>query len=662
MKPISRARRSATVAARAIGKELARLGAPRSPIDPAALRPMKPETRERPFNHPGWVFELKYDGFRMVAAGGEGEARLFYKSGHDATRIFPELAAAMAALPFHGVVLDGEAVVLDDDGRPSFQRLQRRGLRTRLADVQHAASVSPATLFVFDLLGFEDFDLRPLPLSDRKAILRRVVAPGGDWLRLSEEIPERGEDLYAAVVGMGLEGIVAKRSDAPYRSGYSADWLKVRVDRSSDFVVIGFEGASPGGSGIRRLHLAVVGEEGGLVYAGTVGTGFSRETEAELRARLEPLHRASPPLPMGTLRGAVWVEPEAVVEVRYKEWTEGGNLRHPVFLRLRDDKTAAECFRPGEERETEEAAAAPPAPAPATPIKPAAFTNLDKVFWPDLGITKGDLIEYYRAVAPTMLPFLRDRPLVLDRYPDGIAGKSFFQKNAPAKASGRLRTLVVKSDGAEKEIEYLLCDDVEGLLYLVNLGAIPFHIGASRVDALDRPDWCILDLDPKTAPFADVVRIALEIRELCEEIGIPCHVKTSGGSGLHILLPMGGRLEHEPVKQLAELLAGVIVARLPAIATTARAIAARRGRVYVDALQNGRGKLLAAPYCARPVPAASVSTPLDWREVNGRLDVRAFTVKTVPQRLRKRKADPLLPVLTEEPDLERVIARLSEKL
>jgi bifunctional non-homologous end joining protein LigD len=292
----------------------------------------------------------------------------------------------------------------------------------------------------------------------------------------------------------------------------------------------------------------------------------------------------------------------------------------------------------------------------------AAFTNLDKIFWPDLGITKGDLIEYYRAVAPAMLPFLRDRPLVLDRYPDGIVGKSFFQKNAPAKASGRLRTLVVRSEGSEKEIEYLLCDDVEGLLYLVNLGAIPFHIGASRVGALDRPDWCILDLDPKTAPFADVVRIALAIRELCGEIEIPCHIKTSGGSGLHILLPMGGQLDHEPVKQLAELLAGVIVARLPAIATTARAIAARRGRVYVDALQNGRGKLLAAPYCARPVPVASVSTPLDWREVNGRLDVRAFTVKTVPQRLRKRKADPLLPVLTEEPDLERVIARLSEKL
>jgi bifunctional non-homologous end joining protein LigD len=661
LKSISRTRKSATGDTAAIAGELMRLGAPRSPIDAAALRAMKPETRERPFNHPGWVFELKYDGFRMMAAGGAGEARLFYKSGHDATAIFPELAAAVAALPFHGVVLDGEAVVLDDDGRPNFQRLQRRGLRVRHADVRHAAAASPATLFVFDLLGCEGFDLRPLPLSARKEILRRVVAPGGDWLRLSEEIPERGEDLYAAVAGMGLEGIVAKRADSPYRAGYSADWLKVRVDRSSDFAVIGFE---PPNAGIRKLHLAVTGETGELVYAGTVGTGFNREDEAEIRRRLEPLRRATAPLPTPGLRGAAWVEPEVVVEVRYKEWTEGGHLRHPVFLRLRDDKTAGECFRPGEEREDAEVPVPEPAPlpTPAPAKRPVTFTNLDKVFWPELRLTKGDLIEYYRAVAPWMLPFLRDRPLVLDRFPDGIAGKSFFQKNAPDKASERLRTLAMRSEGSDKEIEYLLCDDVEGLLYLVNLGAIPFHIGASRVGALDRPDWCILDLDPKTAPFAHVVRVALAIRELCEEIGIPCHLKTSGGSGMHVLLPMGGVLAHEPVKQLAELLAGVIVARLPAIATTARAIAARRGRVYVDALQNGRGKLLAAPYCARPVPAASVSTPLDWREVDDRLDVRAFTLKTVPQRLRKRKDDPLLPVLTEQPDLERVFARLGALL
>ncbi|HEY0512874.1 MAG TPA: DNA ligase D [Thermoanaerobaculia bacterium] len=671
MKPSSRTRKAATGSARdpardpaeGIRAELSRLGAPRLAVDPAAVRPMKPETRERPFSRAGWVFELKYDGFRMLAAGGAGEARLFYKSGHDATRIFPELAQGVAALPFPGLLLDGEAVTLDAEGRPSFQRLQRRGLRTRLADVQHAAAASPATLFVFDLLAFEGFDLRPLPLAARKAILRRVVPPGDPWIRLTEEIPERGEDLYAAVAGMGLEGMVAKRADSPYRSGYSADWLKVRVDRSSDFVVVGFEPSPGGGSGLRRLHLAVRDGGEGLAYAGTVGTGFRREDEDEIRARLDPLRRAKPPVPVEAGRGQVWVEPELVVEVRYKEWTEGGHLRHPVFLRLRDDKTAGECFRPGEERE--EDAVKEPGPVHATASeekRPVTFTNLGKVFWPEQGFTKGDLVEYYRAVAPWMLPFLRDRPLVLDRYPDGIAGKSFFQKNAPETAPGRLRTVKLRSEGSGRAIDYILCDDVDGLLYLVNLGAIPFHIGASRLESIDRPDWCILDLDPKTAPFAHVVRIALAIRELCGEIGMPCHVKTSGGSGLHVLLPMGGRLEHEPVRQLAELLAGVIVARLPDIATTARAIAARRGRVYVDALQNGRGKLLAAPYCARPVAAASVSTPLDWSEVTPRLDACAFNLKSVPKRLRKHKGDPLLPVLTEKPDLERALGLLTERL
>ena len=660
MKSSSRTRKSITDPAREIRAELARLGAPCAEVDSAAVRPMKPETRERPFNRAGWVFELKYDGFRMLAAGGAGEARLFYKSGHDATRIFPELAQGIAALPWRGLLLDGEAVTLDDQGRPHFQRLQRRGLRTRLADVQHAAAASPATLFVFDLLACEGFDLRPLPLERRKEILRRVVPPGDPWIRLSEEVPERGEDLYAAVAGMGLEGIVAKRAGSPYRSGYSADWLKVRVDRSSDFAVVGFE-PGPGG-GLRRLHLAVRDGGAGLVYAGTVGTGFRREDESEIRARLEPLRRARPPVAVEAGRGQVWVEPELVVEIRYKEWTDGGHLRHPVFLRVRDDKTAGECFRPGEEREEEVASA--PAPATASGEKrPVAFTNLDKVFWPEEGITKGDLVAYYRAVAPWMLPFLRDRPLVLDRYPDGIAGKSFFQKNAPETAPGRLRTLAMRTEGgAGREIDYLLCDDVEGLLYLVNLGAIPFHVWSSRVEAIERPDWCILDLDPKSAPFAHVVRIALAIRELCGEIEIPCFVKTSGGSGLHVLLPMGGLLEHEPVRQLGELLAGVIVARLPEIATTARSIAARLGRVYVDALQNGRGKLLAAPYCVRPRPGATVSTPLDWSEVNDRLDVRAFDVDTVPKRLRGRKADPLLRVLDETPDLERALARLAERM
>ncbi len=284
------------------------------------------------------------------------------------------------------------------------------------------------------------------------------------------------------------------------------------------------------------------------------------------------------------------------------------------------------------------------------------------MFWPEDGTTKGDLIEYYRSISPWMLPFLRDRPLVLDRYPNGITGKSFFQKNAPEMAAGRMRTVPILGDGNTRAIDFFLCDRPEDLMFLANLGAIPFHIWASRLPELDKPDWCILDLDPKGAPFAHVVRIALTIRELCEEIELPSFIKTSGGSGLHILLPMGKQLDHERVRQLAELLARVIVERLPDIATTLRSIPARKGRVYVDALQNGRGKLLAAPYSVRPRPGAPVSTPLSWSEVGPRLDVAKLNLRTVPRRLDRLKEDPLRDVLEARPDLGRSLALLSERL
>lgn len=595
---------------------------------------MKPETSDRPFTKTDWFFELKYDGFRVLAEKSEDEVRLAYRSKRDATKIFPEITAAVRGLPFRSLLLDGEAVILDGSGRPDFQLLQRHA--------QRKAGESPVLLFVFDLLAFEGYDLRPLPLAERKSILRKII-PGSGSIRVVEEVPERGEDLYAAVSQMGLEGIVAKRADSPYRAGYSPLWLKIRVDRTCDFAVVGYE---PGPGGFRRLHLAM--REGArLVYAGTVGTGFAQQEAKAIRARLEPARRPGPAAegaPRG--EGDVWVEPELVCEVRYKEWTRGGHLRQPVFLRLREDKSVAECRRPPDAPEPEDAPEAAetleetPAPEPGG----ARFTNLGKVFWPDEGYTKGDLIEYYRAVAPWILVWLRDRPLVLDRYPNGITGKSFFQKSPGGDA------------------EHFLCNDAESLLRLANLGAIPLHVGASRVSAIERPDWCILDLDPKGAPFRDVVRIALAIADLCDEIELPCFIKTSGGSGLHILIPMGGQCDHDQVRQLAELLARVIVDRLPAIATTLRSIPARKGRVYVDALQNGRGKLLAAPYSVRPHPGAPVSTPLRWSEVSPRLDVRSFNLRTVPRRLQTLGEDPLLPIFGLRPDLMTALGKLAELL
>ncbi len=631
---------------RTILKELKSLGAPRAAVSATDAEVMKPEVSDRPFTRKNWIFELKYDGFRILAEKfADAQARLAYRSGRDATRIFPEITRAVIGLPFHSLLLDGEAVILDGAGKPDFQLLQRRAHRTRTIDLERAAVESPAVLFVFDLLAFEGYDLRPLPLSARKSILRRILSAGGVGgpLRYVEEVPERGEDLFAAVSSLGLEGVVAKREDSPYKGGYSRHWLKFRVDQSTDFAVVGYE---PGPGGVRNLHLAFT-EGADFVYAGTVGSGLDTQGMKELRAHLEPARRPTPAVTRAPKdRGIVWVEPELVCEVRYKEWTRGGHLRHPVFLRLREDKGIDECRKP------------PDAPDGDEAPDLERFTNLDKVFWPAEGYTKGDLINYYRAVAPWMLPYLKDRPLVLDRYPNGITGKSFYQKNA-GESAGPLRTVTIQG-GESRAIEYFLCDNEESLLYLANLGAIPLHIWSSRVGSLDRPDWCILDLDPKGAPFRDVARIALALGDLCDEIELPSFIKTSGGSGLHILIPLGGQCEHDQSRQIAELLARILVDRLPAIATTLRSIPARKGRVYVDALQNGRGKLLAAPYSVRPHPGAPVSTPLAWSEVSSELDVRSHNLRTVPKRLETLAEDPLLPVLSVQPDLMTALAKLAE--
>jgi bifunctional non-homologous end joining protein LigD len=360
--------------------------------------------------------------------------------------------------------------------------------------------------------------------------------------------------------------------------------------------------------------------------------------------------------------GQFWVDPLWVAEVRFKEETPDGLLRAPVFVRLRDDKRPEECVRaPAKAEEPPELP-----PAPATPVRPPApevrFSNLEKLYWPEDGITKGDLIQYHETVAPWLLPYLKDRPLVLTRYPDGIHGKSFYQKNAPDFVPDWIRTETIWSEHAQKEIAYFVCNDVETLLYLVNLGTIPLHVWSSRVGSIPHPDWCILDLDPKGAPFANVVTLARAIYELCEEIGLPSFVKTSGSTGLHVLLPLGGQTTYEQSRMLGHLLARVIEARHPDIATTARNIAARKGRVYLDYLQNRHGQLLVSPYSVRPLPGAPVSAPLTWEEVTQRLTPQRFTVLNLPARLERRSEDPVLPVLETRPDLIATLGSLSRFL
>jgi len=290
------------------------------------------------------------------------------------------------------------------------------------------------------------------------------------------------------------------------------------------------------------------------------------------------------------------------------------------------------------------------------------FSNLDKVFWPDEGYTKGDLIAYYRAISPWMLPYLADRPLVLTRFPDGINGKSFFQKDAPEYAQAFVRTVTIWSEDSQRELDYFVCDHDSSLLYIANMAAILLHVWSSRVESLEAPDWCILDLDPKDAPFTDVVTVAKAVHALCDDIGLPTGIKTSGSTGLHVLIPLGRQVTYEQSRTLGGLLARVIAAELPEIATVTRQVQKRGGKVYLDYVQNGHGRLLVAPYSVRPLPGAPVSMPLKWSEVTPKLDIKKFTIKTAPARMKKLGEDPLRPVLELKPDLVHALELLNDRL
>src|SRR5213594_4369549 len=644
-------------------KALARLKAPRRAVTVAEAEPMLAETREQPFSKPGWLFELKLDGYRVRAGREQGEARLLTRKGNDIAAAFPEIARALVALPFEGFILDAELVVPDEAGRPSFQRLQNRAKVSRALEVRRAAVESPAVLYVFDLLAFEGYDLRPLPLEQRKSLLERIVPQVGPIKYLSH-FEKDGEALYEQVVKMGLEGIVAKKVDARYRAGRSPNWLKIRADRTDDFVVVGFTRPKGSRSGFGALNLGAY-ENGKLVYAGRAGSGFTAAQLKEVSAVLEQSVRAKPPFegPAPPDKGHTWVEPTLVVEVRYKEWTDEGLLRQPVFVRFRDDKPVTEIAKKGEGRGERDVEVPPESPSPISPLpREVKFSNLDKVFWPEERYTKGDLIEYYRTVSKWMLPYLADRPLVLTRFPDGINGKSFFQKDAPEYAQAFVRTVTIWSEDSQRDLDYFVCDNESSLLYIANMAAILLHVWSSRVATLETPDWCILDLDPKEAPFTDVVTVAKAVRALCDDIDLPTGIKTSGSTGLHVLIPLGRQVTYEQSRTLGGLLARVIAAELPEIATVTRQVQKRDGKVYLDYVQNGHGRLLVAPFSARPLAGAPVSMPLAWSEVTPKLDIRKFTIVNAPARMKKLKDDPLRSVLEGKPDLVSALEKLHARL
>ena len=634
---------------------------PKRAVTLGSIEPMLCQTAEQAFSSKDWIYELKYDGFRMMAHGGAGQAKLRYRSGLDPTDRYPEITSAVRALPIPDLLLDGEIVALDAEGKPDFHKLSFRGQMHRTSEISRAALAQPVTYMVFDLLAAGGHDLRGVPLIERKTLLEKILPKLGP-LRFSEHIAEHGEALLEQVVARGMEGVVAKKANSPYRSKRSPDWLKMKSDPEADFAVCGFTPPKGTRTGLGSLHLCVR-VDSQWVWAGKVGSGLDDALLVKLTAELSAKPRWKPTFPRPKGEGdAIWIEPELVVQVRYREWPEDSSLRFPVFERLRRDKSPMECTMPmrrtGQIKE--------PGPGDSmelvvdSQVRELRLSNPKKVFWKEEQITKGDLIEYYRAVAPHLLPYLKDRPTVLTRYPDGIDGNMFYQKDMPDWVPPWLRTVTLWSEHSQREIHYVLLDDEDGLAFVANLASIPIHAWASRIADLERPDWTIIDLDPKNAPREHVVPLALAIHRLCEAIGLPNYVKTSGQSGLHVLIPLGGQCTFDQARTLAYLIGLIIERQHPDMATTLRNPQARGGRVYLDWGQNAHGQLLVAPYSVRPVAGAPVSMPLTWDEVVPELDAKQFHIRNALDRISSWQVDPVAAVLETRPDLQAALSALEK--
>ena len=654
-----------------IRQHLDTLDAPRREV-PAGSQPFMLATLdERAPSDKGWLFEIKFDGVRVLAARRGEQVELYGRSGQLITGRYPDLVRALLALPVEHFVIDGEIVALDERGRPSFQRLQPRMALTDPREIEAAAARVPVEGVFFDCLALDGHDLRRLPLTRRKDSLRLLVPSLGP-VHYVDHVLEHGPAFLEAANEQRLEGIVAKKAASSYAGGRSRDWIKVKCQRRQEFVIGGYTDPQGSRGHFGALHIGVY-DGARLVYVSKVGTGFDQAGLKSLWEKLQPLARATPPFDTGAIpkgKSHHWVEPRLVCEVRFSDWTNDGGIRHPTFIALRSDKRPEECRR--------EAIEAPPEiPShPSPPLrgrgqgegvaavvasKEVKLTNLKKMFWPADGYTKGDLVAYYERVAPLLLPYLRDRPLVLTRYPDGITGKSFFQKDAPEFTPAWVRTERVYSKDAEREIDYFVVDDVESLRYVANSGTIPLHLWASRLGSLERPDWLVLDLDPKGAPFTDVVKVARALHRILDDVELPSYPKTSGATGLHILIPLGARYTYDEVRTFARLLAVLGVEAEPEISTIARPLRSRGGKVYIDFGQNGHGQTIVGPFSLRPLPGAPASCPLTWGEVTARLDPARFTMITVPKRFDKM-ADPLAPVLTGGIDMAATVARIEERL
>ncbi|HEX6492016.1 MAG TPA: DNA ligase D, partial [Candidatus Dormibacteraeota bacterium] len=669
---------------------------------PSAMQPMLAVPVAEPFSRRGWLFEMKYDGVRALATVQNGEVRLRGRRGRDESSRYPEVRDALrTALRAAEAVVDGEIVALDAEGRPSFERLQSRINVTGARQVERAAAEVPASLAAFDLVYLDGHDLRDLPLRLRKRLLRDVLEET-PAVRYADHVEDEGEALFAAIRDRGLEGMVGKRGDSRYEGGRrSPAWLKVKAWCEQDCVVCGLTAGRGGRTGSVGSLVLGVYDEGRLAHAGQAGSGLDEAMIAELHRRLDPLRLDHSPFDTAPAipQEVTWVKPELVCNVRFTEWTSAGTLRHPVFRGLRPDVRPEDCIRErplpppevvteggsgrgeaprrGARQRPEEvvapvpepAAEAPPGTGPSPDVEEALerlrglrgdahweiagrrlrLTNLDKVYWPEDGYTKRDMIEHYVRLAPVLLPHLRDRPLGMQIFPDGIDGKHFWRKRLPDHAPAWIRRWTWHGD---REVTYVIVEEVATLAWIANSGAIDLHPWHSRIDAPELPDWAVFDLDPfEPATFDDVREVARLVKAALDHLGLHGLPKTSGQTGLQIYVPLRRGPDYAAVRGWVEDVGRAIGQVLPERISWEWSVARRSGRIRIDYTQNIIGKTLAVPYSLRPAPGAPVSTPITWEELDDpALRPDGWTIRTIGRRLAET-GDLFAPVLEGGQDL-----------
>jgi bifunctional non-homologous end joining protein LigD len=636
--------------------------ASREPM-PERLAPMLARAGTLPSDDQRWAYEIKWDGVRAIAYSTPGELRLESRNLKEITVQYPELARLNRALSSHSAILDGEIVALDGDGRPSFAALQHRMQVTSKAQANRLARSTPATYIIFDLLWLDGHAVMGLPYSERRELLTALALNGSSW-RTPEHLLGDGSAVLVASAEQGLEGIVAKRLDSTYQpGGRPGTWVKIKNIHRQEFVVGGWvPGKGSRNAGIGALLVGVYDGGGMLRYSGRVGTGFTEHELDRLAKRLGPLERpGSPFAPAGTRppRGAIYCEPKLVAEVEFREWTAAGSLRQPSYKGLREDKPAEQVVRE-EQPTTDDRHGArdvlvmgPGNPASASVSvagRELKLSNLQKVLYPQTGFSKRDVIDYYAAIAPVLIPHLQDRPLTVKRWPDGVEGKAFFQKQAPAHRPDWVQTVTVPAE--RKPIDYLLAQDLPTVVWLANLAALELHTPLARSGAIDRPTTLVFDLDPGApATIVECCGVGLALRGLFETLGLECFAKTSGKKGLQLYVPLNSPgVTFDDSKAFAKAVAELLERADPDLVVSRMTKARRTGKVLIDWSQNDHRKTTICSYSLRAGPRPTASTPVEWKEVRATLDSRdpsalTFEASEVLERVSGR-GDLFAPVLS----------------